>query len=333
MEVAEVPQPPDPEPGQVLVKLRGIGICGSDLHYYLDGQIGDHGLKYPAILGHEPVAEVAAVGRGVSGLSIGQLVGVEPAITCGHCEYCVTGHTNTCRHIVFMGGREAPGFFREYAVVPVSNVEVVPETVNWLQACLVEPLAVVCHTFELAPASPGDTILILGAGPIGLLAVVLARLSGANRIIAADKVATRAALARTMGADDALHTPSEPVLDAVRDLTGGRGADVVYDCAAARETLAQGLRATRPGGTYVLVGIPYEKNLPVDLHFALDREIRILTVRRGNHCGHRALNLIQAGRIPTSLITHRIPLERTGEAFSILEDYRDGVGKVIIECP
>jgi threonine dehydrogenase-like Zn-dependent dehydrogenase len=135
-----------------------------------------------------------------------------------------------------------------------------------------------------------------------------------------------------MGADLALHMPAEPVVDAVRDLTAGRGADVVYDCAAARDTLAQGLRSTRPGGSFVLVGIPYEMNLPVDLHFALDREIRILTVRRGNHCGHHAMSLIQAGRIPTSLITHRIPLERTAEAFSLLEDYRDGVGKVIIEC-
>jgi L-iditol 2-dehydrogenase len=333
MEVAEVPDPADPEPGQVLVKLRGIGICGSDLHYYLDGRVGDHGIDFPAILGHEPVGEIVAAGRDVKHIQPGQLVDVEPAITCGHCEYCVSGHTNTCRHIVFMGGREAPGFFREYALVPASNVVPVPSTVDWLQACLVEPLAVVCHTLELAPVSPGATVLILGAGPIGLLAIAMARLAGANRVIAADKVASRVALARMMGAEVALHSPAESVSDAVRDSTSGRGADVVYDCAAARETIAEGLRSTRPGGSFVLVGIPYEKNLPVDLHHALDREIRILTVRRGNHCGHHAMNLIQAGRIPTHLITHRIPLERTQQAFSLLEDYRDGVGKVIIECP
>lgn len=332
MEVVELAEPPGPGAGEVLVRMKGIGICGSDLHYYLDGKVGNHGLDYPAILGHEPVGEVVATGSGVHGLVPGQLVGVEPAITCGHCADCVAGHTNICRHIVFMGGREAPGFFREYAVAPAANVEAVPASTNWLQAALVEPLAVVCHTLDLSPVRAGDTVLVLGAGPIGLLTIAMAKLGGANRVIACDKVEARVQLARTMGADVALHVPSESVVEAVRDLTP-RGADVVYDAAAARDTVSWGLRSTRPGGDFVLVGIPYEMNLPMDLHYAMDREIRIVTVRRGNHCGHRAMKLIEAGRISTDLITHRIPLERTGEAFAMLEEYRDGPGKIVIEVP
>jgi L-iditol 2-dehydrogenase len=279
------------------------------------------------------VGEVVAAGSDASGIKPGQLVGVEPAITCGHCEYCVSGRTNNCVHIVFMGGRESPGFFREYAVVPAANVEPIPPSVNWQQAALVEPLAVICHTFNLCPTRPGDTVAVLGAGPIGLLAVAMARLSGANCIVAGDKVAHRAALAKKMGADAGVHMPGESIVDTVRDLTQGRGADVVYDAAAARDTIGAGLRCTRRGGSFVLVGMPYEKNLPIDMHLAMDREIRIQTVKRGNHCGHHAMNLIQAGRIPTDLITHRFPLERTAEAFGLLEDYRDGVGKILIENP
>jgi L-iditol 2-dehydrogenase len=232
-----------------------------------------------------------------------------------------------------MGGREAPGFFREYAVVPAANVEPIPPSVTWEQAALVEPLAVVSHAFRLCPVSPGDTVAVLGAGPIGLLAVALARLSGANRIVSGDKVAHRVGLAKKMGADVGVHMPDESIVDAVRDLTNGRGADVVYDCAAARSTITEGLRLTRRGGSFVLVGMPYEKNLPVDLHLAMDREVRIQAVKRGNHCGHHAMNLIEAGRIPMDLITHRMPLERAAEAFSLLEDYRDGVGKILLENP
>ena len=331
IEVRETPHPPDPGAGEVLVKLKGIGICGSDLHYYLDGRVGDATIGFPSILGHEPVGNVIAVGPGVGHLKPGQLVNIEPAITCGHCEYCVSGRTNICTQIVFMGGRESPGFFREYAVVPATNVEPVPEAVDWLQAALVEPLAVVCHAMDLCPVRPGDTVAVLGAGPIGLLAVVMARLAGANQIIAADKVAHRAALARGVGADVGVHTPGESVVDAVRDLTAGRGADVVFDAAAARDTIAAGLQCARPGANFVLIGIPYEKNLPLDLHRAIEREVRIQAIKRGNHCGHHAMNLIAAGRIPGALITHRIPLERTAEGFTMLEDYRDGVGKVIIE--
>jgi L-iditol 2-dehydrogenase len=331
MEVNEIPLPPEPSAGEVLVRLKGIGICGSDLHYYMDGRIGEYEVRYPSILGHEPVAEVVAVGAGVAHLKTGQIVCVEPAITCGHCEFCVSGRTNNCVRTVFMGGREAPGFFREYAVAPAGNVEPVPESLDWRQATLVEPLAVICHTMELCPVKPGDTVAVLGAGPIGLLTVAMARLSGANRIIAGDRVAHRVALAKRMGADIGIHMPGESLADAVRDLTRGRGADVVYDAAAARETIAEGLRATRAGGNFVLIGMPYEKNMPVDLHRAMDREIRIQTIKRGNHCGHHAMNLLEAGRIPLDVITHRIPLERTPDAFAMLEDYRDGAGKILIE--
>ena len=332
MEVQEIAPPPEPGAGQVLVKLKGIGICGSDLHYYLDGRIGHTPLEYPSILGHEPAAEIAALGPGVTGFSTGQLVGVQPAITCGNCEYCLTGHTNHCKNIVFMGGREAPGFFCEYAVVPAANLEVVPAGMSWQQVALVEPMSVVCHSFDLGPTAPGDTVVVIGAGPIGLLSIALARLSGATRIIAGDKIPHRVALAKKMGADVALHLPKESIVDAVNDLTGGRGADVVYEtAAAARETITAGMLCVRPGGTFVLIGIPYEMNLPIDLHHAITREIRFLPVRRGNHCGHHAIGLIHAGRIPTDLITRSVPLKKTKEAFAMLEEYRDGVGKIVIE--
>lgn len=196
-----MPAPPDPGPGEVLVKLRAVGICGSDLHWYLEGGIGTYAAAYPQVLGHEPSGEIAAVGRGVPDLREGQRVAIEPAITCGHCELCRSGRHNNCVRSVFMGTPQMPGLFREYAVVPAGNVVAVPDSMDFAAATVIEPLAVILHILELAPIRVGDSIAIFGAGPIGLLTAAVARLAGASQILAADRVAHRLRMAAQMGAD------------------------------------------------------------------------------------------------------------------------------------
>ena len=331
LEVVEMPQPADPGPGEVLLKVRSVGICGSDLHWFLDGRIGGNICVLPQILGHEPVAEVVAVGKGVPESRIGERVFVEPAIGCGHCEWCMSGNQNLCPTCRFLGSSPTYGLFREYGVMPAHNLIPAPAGVSDAQATVAEPLSIILHVMELAGIRLGDTVAVLGSGPIGMLSVAVARLAGASKIFVADKVAHRVALGLRMGADVGIHSQTQSVCDTILDATGGRGVDFVMDAAGMTETINWGMKIARRGGQFMLIGIPTEPDLNIDLHTAMHREIRIQTIRRSRHSGPTAMALIQAGRISDAMITHRYPLERTPEAFDTLVDYADGVGKIIIE--
>lgn len=312
--------------------MRAVGICGSDLHWYEDGGIGHTRAIYPMVLGHEPVGDVVAVGKGVTTHTVGEKVAIEPSVTCGECEFCRSGRPNNCWKCVFMGGTQAPGFFREYALVPARNAEHFPQGMDYLTATLIEPTAVAVHVFELTDFRPGDTVAILGSGPIGLLHAVMSRLRGASEVIIADKVPHRLRIARQM--DKAIHTidtRTESLTEKIFDLTHGRGVDIVFDAAGALETINTGLAIARPSGQYVLIGLPTEHVLALDVHTAMAKELRIQTVKRSNHKGMEALEYLTSGKIPDVLITHRMALEHTGEAFELLSHYRDGVGKIVIE--
>lgn len=334
LEPRVMPMPPDPGAGQVLVKVRAVGICGSDMHWYQEGGIGAFRSVYPQILGHEPAGEVVAVGAGVTGITPGQKVVIEPATTCGHCEYCLSGHHNNCLASQFMGSPQLPGLFREYALLPLENAVPIPASLGFTEATLVEPLAVMLHVLELTEIRLGDTVAVMGAGPVGLLMSSVARLAGASRIFIADKLPHRLRIAREMGAADfSLDVNADHVSQAILDHTGGRGVDLVFDCAAARETLNIGLAVARVGGRVILIGIPSESNMPVDLHMAMHKELNIQTIKRSNHNTHAAIELMESGRISTRLVTHHFSLDQTPRAFETLAAYADGVGKVMIDIP
>src|SRR5213593_3403430 len=168
VELREMPDPPDPGPGEVTVRVRAVGICGSDMHYYLEGGCAGYPAMYPSVLGHEPAGEVAAVGPGVENLMPGARVAIEPAITCGRCEFCRAGRHNLCENVIFMGGLQAPGLLREWATIPAGNAVPIPNSVSYPAATVVEPLAVILHALELTRLEPGETVAVMGAGPIGL---------------------------------------------------------------------------------------------------------------------------------------------------------------------
>jgi L-iditol 2-dehydrogenase len=329
---ADRPMPPGPGPGEVLVRLRAVGLCGSDLHWYQDGRVGHTEAIYPMVLGHEPVGDVIAVGPGVGTHREGDKVAIEPSIVCGACEYCRSGRPNNCVACVFMGGTQHPGFFREFAVVPARNAEHFPADFDYLTATLIEPVAVIVHVFELAPVRLGDVVAVLGAGPIGILCANMARLAGAAQVIIADPVSHRLRIARQANKDlVCVNTRETSVVDAVADLTKSRGADIVFDAAGVPETMHAGLQVARPGGDYVLIGIPADRGPSFDIHTAMARELRIQTVKRSNHKGHDAIDLIREGKMPGVIITHRLPLAQTADAFELVSGYRDGVGKLVIE--
>ena len=331
MEVREMPAPRDPGEGEVLVKVRAVGICGSDMHWYLEGGIGNSPAVYPQVLGHEPAGEIVAVGKGVEEFRAGQRVAMEPALTCGHCEFCISGRHNNCAASIFMGSPQMPGWFREYAVIPARNAIAIPDDMSFVTATIIEPLAVLLHVRELVEIRLGDTVAVLGAGPIGLLTASIARLAGASKVFIADKVPHRLALARELGVDCAVDTRAASFVEAVMDQTRGRGVDLVFDAAAAVETINASIAIARPSGRVVLIGIPAEKQLLIDLHTAMAKELAIQTIKRSNHNAHAALDLIESGRIDGRIVSHLFPLEQTPEAFSTLAEYREGVSKVVVE--
>ena len=324
-------QPADPAPGEILVKIRSVGICGSDMHWYTDGNIYGSPAVYPQVLGHEPAGEVVAIGKGVTAFKTGDRVSIEPTISCGHCEWCVRGQHNNCATSQFMGSPQLPGLLREYAAIPAHNATKFPDAFSYTQASLIEPVAVIMHMLELIEIHAGDTVAVLGAGPIGLLAAAVARNAGAAQVLVTDKLPYRVKMAQDLGATAAV--PIGQFRELVGDKTRGRGVDLAIDAAGAPETINSALAVIRLGGTFMLIGIPNHAPLGVDLFNAMAKEIRIQTLKRSNHRSHPAIALLSAGAIPEAIVTHRVGLEQTPEAFQMLAEYREGVCKLAIEFP
>lgn|SRR5579862_756865 len=333
LEEREMPQPPDPGHGEVTVRIRAVGVCGSDLHWYHDGRIGDFPASYPQTLGHEPAGELIAVGPGVHDFAIGDGVVIEPSLTCGHCEHCLKGRHNNCVTTIFMGGPQAPGMFREFVTLPAGNCTRFPKEFSYTTATLAEPLAVMMHMLELVDIHVGDTVAVTGAGPIGMLCAAVARAAGASRVFIADRLPYRLKMALTMGADVAVDTTVQSLVETVLDATNGRGVDVVLEAAGSVETVNAAIRMARMAGTVMLIGILTELFPKIDIHAAMAKELDLKTLKRSNHRAQEALNLLSGGRISTSLITHTLPLCETPKAFQMLTDYTDGVGKAVIEIP
>ncbi len=332
VEVNELPDPPDPRAGEVLVRLRSVGICGSDMHYYSEGFCAGTDALYPSVLGHEPAGEVLAVGPGVESVRQGARVAVEPALRCGRCEPCLTGHLNLCEKCVFLGGVQAPGLLREYAVVPAQNVLPFPDGMSFPDASVVEPLAVMLHAVSLAKLRVGETVAVMGAGPIGLLGAAVARLAGAARVIVADRIPYRLALARKFGADEVVDITKNSVRDAVLDMTHGKGAHVVLDGAGKPDSIDASIRCLRLAGRLVIVGIPSEQKVGMDLWRAMNREATIIIQKRSNGNDHDAIDLLSRGLIATdSFVSHRFPMSQGDKAFETVAEYADGVVKAVVE--
>jgi L-iditol 2-dehydrogenase len=331
IEIREMPEAADPGSGEILVKLRSVGICGSDMHWYLDGSIYGLQAAYPQVLGHEPAGEVIAVGAGVRELKPGDRVSIEPTVSCGQCEWCRRGQYNNCSSSQFMGSPQLPGLLREYAAIPAHNATVVPEGFSYTQASLIEPLAVIMHMLELVEIRAGDTVAVLGSGPIGLLAAAVAKNAGAAQVFMADKLPHRIRMARDLGATAAV--PIEQFGELIADVTRGRGVDLAIDAAGADQTINGALAVTRPGGTCVMIGIPNHTPVSVDLFSLQAKEIRFQPVKRSNHRSEPAIELLAAGAVSEAIVTHRVGIEQAPGAFEMLAEYRDGIGKLAIEFP
>jgi L-iditol 2-dehydrogenase len=319
----------DPGPGEVQVHVEAVGVCGSDMHAYSEGAVGGAPNLYPMLLGHEPAGRIVKTGAGVTGLAAGDRGALEPAHYCYHCEFCLSGHHNVCANIRFLSTPGHPGFFRELVNLPAANFLPIPSEMSYGEAALAEPLAVAIHSLHLAAIGPGETVAVIGAGPIGLLTIAALRATQAGRIWAVDPLAHRREMARAMGADAVLE-PGEAVNEILAG-TGQRGVDCAIDCAAGEETTSQAAQMTRNAGRVVLTGIHTSQFVKVDASAMRRKELTLLNVRRSNHETKDALVLLAvhpAWFAP--LLTHSRDLDHIDEAFRIASQYRDGVGKMIV---
>ncbi len=332
-EIRDIPKPEIKTDRDVLLKLRCSGVCGSDIHNYAEGRTGSLEVKFPMILGHECSAVVEKVGGAVRKVKPGDRVAVEPAVTCGECDECLTGRQNICKKVRFLSvPGELEGCLKEFMVMPETNVIPIPDELTFEDAAMLEPLSVSAYAVNLASIKPGDSVAVLGSGPIGLLTMEVANTSGAALSFATDIVKERVEMASRLGATYSFSPNETDVVKEILDATHGRGVDVVFECAGEQETVTLGLEVLRPGGTLVLLGIPGAKT---EYAFHTDimrrKQLVILNVRRQVHYFERGLHLVMAGRVDIRTpVTHRFPLEKTNDAYELVSTYKDGVVKAMI---
>jgi L-iditol 2-dehydrogenase len=269
-------------------------------------------------------------GAGVTGLAAGDRGALEPALYCYHCEFCLSGHHNVCANIRFLSNPHHPGFFRELVNLPADNFLPIPTGISFNEAALAEPLAIAMHSLRLTSIRPGETVAVIGAGPIGLLTIAALRATKAGRIWAVEPLAHRRELARRIGADAVLE-PAEAVQE-ILNWTRRRGVDCAIDCAAGEQTTNQAIQLTRNAGRVALTGIHSTPNVSMDGSAMRRKELTIFNVRRSNHETQEALDLLQEhAEWFAPLLTHTRGIERIDEAFAIASQYRDGVGKMIVK--
>lgn len=334
--VEEVEQPAAPGPGEVIVQVGSVGVCGSDLHTYQDGRIGDTVVQEPLILGHEFAGTVAAVGEGAldgthDSLSVGDRVAVEPTVSCWHCDMCEKGHPNLCRNQWFMGLWPHDGALQEYLTVPARACFRLPDAMSLEVGALLEPLGVALHAVDLAKIRIGQTVVVQGCGPIGLKIIRLVELSGAGQIIALDQFGWRLDAARQWGADHVIDITQRDPVAAVNELTEGRGAPVVIEAAWAGVAVEQAVEMADLGARIVLVGIPGENDAFFTHSTARRKGVTLKLSRRMKHTYPRAIPLAMKGLVDLeALVTHRFGLEGTGQAYEINSNYDDNVIKVMV---
>ncbi|MCL2051851.1 MAG: NAD(P)-dependent alcohol dehydrogenase [Lachnospiraceae bacterium] len=285
------------KPDEVLVKLEYIGICGSDIHYYESGRIGDYIVKPPFVLGHECSGTVAEKGSLVTHLEIGDRVALEPGKTCGSCCFCREGKYNLCSDVIFFATPPVDGVFQEYIAHEAALCFKLPDNLSTLEGALIEPLAIGFHAAIKGQAMVGKTAAVIGAGCIGLVSLLALNACGVSQVFVADLLDKRLDKARELGASDVINSKENDVAKKILELTGGLGCDLVIECSGAEAAAAQAVAMTRKGATIVMVGYSKTGMVNFPMAQAMNKELRIETVFRYRHMYPLAIKAVAAGKV------------------------------------
>lgn len=331
LRVDEVLKPAIADPQDVLIRVKAVGICGSDIHFWERGRIGDFIVTAPMTLGHESAGEVVEVGPEVTTLAPGDIVAVEPGKPCRRCELCKLGRYNECRDVVFMAAPPYDGAFSEYVVWPSDFCFKLPEAMNVEEGAMMEPLSVGMHAVRLAGTRAGDSVAVFGTGPIGLVTLQSAKAHGATRIFAIDIVPQRLERAASLGATDIINSAEQDAVAAIKEATGGRGVDATFECAGAVPTLRQAMEAVRTGGQVQFVGNQAEMMPPIPFFELMNRELTIRGTFRYANVYPASIAVTAAGLVDVkSLITHHYSLEELPEAMGWVHENKDKVVKAVV---
>ncbi|MFB9378328.1 NAD(P)-dependent alcohol dehydrogenase [Kineococcus gynurae] len=298
----------EPGPGEVLLEMHSGGVCGSDMHYFADGRNGTNVLREPMVLGHEGAGVVLAAGPDVD-LPVGSSVVVEPATPCGSCETCASGRYNVCPHGRCLGSPPTHGLFAQHLVIAADRLHELPAEIPTDIGAAIEPLAVAVWAVQRAEVRPGDTVLVTGAGPIGLLVLQVAKAVGAARVVVTDVNDHRLATARRLGADAVVNT-READIEAP-----GQGFDRLLECSGVVPALAAAIPGVRPAGRVTVVGQARPTVDGIPLGHLQRYEIDLVCAFRYAHAFPRAIELAASGQVDLrGILTTRFGLDRAADA-------------------
>ncbi|MCI8640196.1 MAG: NAD(P)-dependent alcohol dehydrogenase [Lachnospiraceae bacterium] len=327
-EERDIPMPKDDE---VLVKLEYVGICGSDLHYYETGAIGDYVVEPPFVLGHEPGGTVVEVGNNVTHLKVGDRVALEPGKTCGHCEFCKKGQYNLCPDVVFFATPLIDGVFQEYVAHEAELCFKLPDNVSTMEGALIEPLAVGFHAAMQGGARAGQTAVVMGAGCIGLVTMMALKAMGVSKVYVVDIMEKRLAKAMELGADGVINGSQVDAVQEVMKRTDGRGCDLAIETAGTQITTVQTIHMTKKGATIVLVGYSKSGEMTLPMSLALDKELTFKTVFRYRHIYPMAIEAVAAGKVDLKgIVTDVFELDEAQKAMDYSVNNKADIVKAVI---
>lgn len=323
---------PSPKADEVLVKLDYVGICGSDLHYYETGAIGDYVVEPPFVLGHEPGGVVVEVGKDVRHLKVGDRVALEPGKTCGHCEFCKQGKYNLCPDVVFFATPPVDGVFQEYVAHEADLCFKLPENVSTLEGALIEPLAVGFHAAIQGDAHLGQKAVVMGAGCIGLVTTMALKARGVSEVYVVDIMEKRLNKAMELGADGVINGAKENVEERALELTDGKGMDLVVETAGTEITTRQAIRIAKKGSNIVLVGYSKTGEMTLPMSLVLDKELTFKTVFRYRHIYPMAIDAVASGKVNLKgIVTDIFPLDDVQKAMDYSVNNKADIVKAVIQ--
>ncbi len=330
LELQDIPKP-SPGPDEVLIRVEACGVCGSDVHGY-DGSTGRR--IPPLVMGHEAAGVIAEVGSAVTGFHQGQRVTFDSTVSCGQCFYCKRGDVNLCdaRQVlgVSCGDYRRAGAFAEFVTVPARILYALPDGLSFEKAAMIEAISVAVHAVALTPVALNDTAVVVGAGMIGLLTLQAARLAGCRRIIAVDMDEGRLRTAQGLGATEVILAKGNDIPALVRELTGGRGADVAFECVGATPTVQSAIESTRKGGTVTLVG-NISPRIELPLQSVVTRQIRLQGSCASAGEIPACIDLLAAGLIKVEpMLSAFASIDEGAQWFERLYGHEAGLMKVVL---
>ncbi|KXS50435.1 NAD(P)-dependent alcohol dehydrogenase [Halanaerobium sp. ST460_2HS_T2] len=323
---------PTPDKDEVLIKLEYVGICGSDMHYYEHGAIGDYVVEPPFVLGHEPGGVVVEVGEDVTHLEVGDKVALEPGKTCGECEFCKRGDYNLCPDVEFFATPPIDGVFQEYVAHEADLAFKLPDNVSTLEGALMEPLAVGFHAAFQGDAKIGQTAVVMGAGCIGLVTMMALKAMGLKEVYVVDILEKRLEKALELGATGVINGKEEDAVAKVKEITGGKGCDLAIETAGTEITTRQCIEMTKKGSNIVLVGYSNSGEMTLPMSLVLDKELTFKTVFRYKHKYPIAIDAVASGKVDLKgVVTDIFELDDVQKAMDYSVNNKQDVVKAVIK--